>query len=232
MSENKKGKYIKYAIGEIVLVVIGILIALSINNWNENRKLDIYERKMLREIYASLKADHLMCQNMLAGLNRMEIANDSIIKFLKNDTGDLTTVRGYFTTTALSSNLDFKLSAYESLKSRGLDIISNDSLRKSLSNLYDFRYPYSLYLVSNYNIHLRNEWRPFMIDNFQFNIEGNDDEIIRRPLYWDKLKSNPKMRNILILNRYLIIGQKDNLKEIINELEIILKFIDAENQYK
>ena len=38
MSENKTGKYLKYAIGEIVLVVIGILIALQINNWNENRK--------------------------------------------------------------------------------------------------------------------------------------------------------------------------------------------------
>jgi hypothetical protein len=38
MEKNKTGKYFKYAIGEIVLVVIGILIALSINNWNENRK--------------------------------------------------------------------------------------------------------------------------------------------------------------------------------------------------
>ena len=38
MSENKTGKYFKYAIGEIILVVIGILIALQINNWNENRK--------------------------------------------------------------------------------------------------------------------------------------------------------------------------------------------------
>jgi soluble cytochrome b562 len=39
LMENKTGKYFKYAIGEIVLVVIGILIALSINNWNESRKI-------------------------------------------------------------------------------------------------------------------------------------------------------------------------------------------------
>ncbi|MBO3118020.1 hypothetical protein J4050_14780 [Winogradskyella sp. DF17] len=43
LDENKTGKYFKYAIGEIVLVVIGILIALQINNWNENRKNEIAE---------------------------------------------------------------------------------------------------------------------------------------------------------------------------------------------
>ena len=43
LMENKTGKYFKYAIGEIVLVVIGILIALSINNWNESRKNKILE---------------------------------------------------------------------------------------------------------------------------------------------------------------------------------------------
>ena len=37
MEKNKTGKYIKYAIGEIILVVIGILIALSVNNWNKIR---------------------------------------------------------------------------------------------------------------------------------------------------------------------------------------------------
>lgn len=40
MEQNKTGKYLKYAIGEIVLVMIGILFALQINNWNEARKLN------------------------------------------------------------------------------------------------------------------------------------------------------------------------------------------------
>ncbi|MBT8316904.1 MAG: hypothetical protein HKP59_04710 [Lutibacter sp.] len=48
LSEGKTGKYFKYAIGEIILVVIGILIALGINNWNENRKDSIQEKIVLR----------------------------------------------------------------------------------------------------------------------------------------------------------------------------------------
>lgn len=48
--ENNTGKYLKYAIGEIILVVIGILIALSINNWNEIRKSNIEERSALENI--------------------------------------------------------------------------------------------------------------------------------------------------------------------------------------
>ena len=47
MSENKTGKYIKYAIGEILLVMIGILLALQVNNWNEQRKAEEKELKLL-----------------------------------------------------------------------------------------------------------------------------------------------------------------------------------------
>ena len=47
LGKNKTGKYFKYAIGEIVLVVIGILIALQINNWNEVRKTNNKEQVLL-----------------------------------------------------------------------------------------------------------------------------------------------------------------------------------------
>jgi len=46
MERNNTGKYLKYAIGEIILVVIGILIALSINNWNGLKKEGIKEQAM------------------------------------------------------------------------------------------------------------------------------------------------------------------------------------------
>jgi Family of unknown function (DUF6090) len=53
MENNKTGRYLKYAIGEIVLVVIGILIALSINNWNQNR----IDRNEEKDIIAKLHKD-------------------------------------------------------------------------------------------------------------------------------------------------------------------------------
>ncbi len=54
---GKTGRYFKYAIGEIVLVVIGILIALSINNWNQSRKQDIAEKEFIEGVKNDLKQD-------------------------------------------------------------------------------------------------------------------------------------------------------------------------------
>ncbi len=59
LTENKTSKYLLYAIGEIVLVVVGILIALSINNWNELRKDKIKERAVLTNLVQYLKSDSI-----------------------------------------------------------------------------------------------------------------------------------------------------------------------------
>jgi len=66
-------KYLRYAIGEIVLVVIGILIALQINNWNEGRKNRIIERDILTEIAESLEI------NAKALNNSIDIGNRNIV---------------------------------------------------------------------------------------------------------------------------------------------------------
>ncbi|MFH4966585.1 DUF6090 family protein [Gaetbulibacter sp. M240] len=57
MEKNKTGKYLKYAIGEIILVVIGILIALSINNWNQKRIVKNQVSEYLLSIVSDLKSD-------------------------------------------------------------------------------------------------------------------------------------------------------------------------------
>ena len=57
METGKTGKYFKYAIGEIILVVIGILIALQINNWNENKKSAKQEQTYYCKIAEDLQVD-------------------------------------------------------------------------------------------------------------------------------------------------------------------------------
>ncbi|MFY9243110.1 MAG: DUF6090 family protein [Polaribacter sp.] len=64
LMENKTGKYVKYAIGEIVLVIIGILIAVSINGWNEDRKLKNAEQSILKDLK----------QEMIINLKALEFA--------------------------------------------------------------------------------------------------------------------------------------------------------------
>jgi hypothetical protein len=65
LMENKKAKYFKYAIGEIILVVIGILIALSINNWNENRIKTKKETKILNTLLKDLSQAQLMSESLI-----------------------------------------------------------------------------------------------------------------------------------------------------------------------
>jgi len=89
--ENKNSKYFKYAIGEIVLVVIGILIALQINNWNENRKVLKAQKNLLESFYDNLGVDSvqlamdkqymleiLACQKQLHAFRKGIIESDRV----------------------------------------------------------------------------------------------------------------------------------------------------------
>ncbi len=73
LSENRFSKYLLYAIGEIILVVIGILIALQINNWNENRKLDRERQNLI----ASLIEDFESTRDDITN-NRLPVINRAI----------------------------------------------------------------------------------------------------------------------------------------------------------
>ena len=81
MSEHKTGKYLKYAIGEIVLVVIGILIALSINNWNESRKLENDKKKLMHDLKQEFSANKGALERHLLGLNKHNSQLNKVIDF-------------------------------------------------------------------------------------------------------------------------------------------------------
>ena len=83
--ENNNGKYLIFAIGEIVLIVIGILIALQINNWNEAKKERQIESKILNEILSNLDIDLENLDLALVENNVYLIHNNEVLEHLQND---------------------------------------------------------------------------------------------------------------------------------------------------
>ncbi|SDR75233.1 hypothetical protein SAMN05216503_0750 [Polaribacter sp. KT25b] len=81
LNEGKNVKYFKYAIGEIFLVVIGILIALQINNWNENRKSDAIRKNYYAQILQDLGKDYIFLRGNISWLN----ANITLYKKYQED---------------------------------------------------------------------------------------------------------------------------------------------------
>ena len=65
MKSGKTSKYLKYAVGEILLVMIGILLALQVNNWNEDRKLRGNEIKLTKQLLEDAKADSVFFNSRL-----------------------------------------------------------------------------------------------------------------------------------------------------------------------
>ncbi|WP_339627656.1 DUF6090 family protein [uncultured Maribacter sp.] len=81
-NQNKLLKYLKYALGEIVLVVIGILIALAINNWNEERNSIVQAEKHLRTLKLNLQDDIVQAETLLAETQTtIDYANDFLNQF-------------------------------------------------------------------------------------------------------------------------------------------------------
>lgn len=140
ISEGKTGKYFKYAIGEIILVVFGILIALSINNWNEQRKTDELELKLLFELKASIieskkELTYSYDENKLT-VQRFEF----ILSHLKSDLPESKAIDSCFYQIPFWVSPFVNYTAYESLKTKGLDIIKNETIKNGIVNLYDTQF--------------------------------------------------------------------------------------------
>ena len=136
MINGKFRNYLFYALGEILLVVIGILLALQIDNWNEDRKDRRVEREILETLYTNLEQDSL---GIAEALSSNEKAIHSIDRLFKDQA-----FRQYPDSTGpwLGSIICFdriqpRTSGFEVLKSKGLELVSDERLRLDLTAYYD-----------------------------------------------------------------------------------------------
>ena len=143
MEKNKTGKYFKYAIGEIILVVIGILIALSINNWNESRKQSASEKEFLTSIKNDLKQDKAFIQVVLEIIEpkteAYEALNSDLLNLYNNDRESLDSIfQIYFKSQRTFYPIS---SSYESAVSGNkITVFRNKKLIQKVIKLYNSTY--------------------------------------------------------------------------------------------
>jgi hypothetical protein len=145
--KNKFGKYLLYGIGEIILVVIGILIALQVNNWNEQRKILRQERQLLVELTNNLDAN-IAALRVSNDMNSRTIKGiDTIVdNFQKSRTRD--SMRLFFTSAVHIQTLNLSFATFETIKTNGFDMLNNQSLRLAIIHLFEVSYPHQVVTVS------------------------------------------------------------------------------------
>jgi hypothetical protein len=143
LSEGQTGKYLKYAIGEIVLVVVGILIAISINNWNERiktqEKVDLFLTSLKSDLINDLSSISNIIKIQEQRLKALEgsIAlgnNPQLKEILENNHTDGISIGRNWTFYPVAG-------AYKAASGTGLiESLQNDNLKKDIINLYEYNY--------------------------------------------------------------------------------------------
>jgi len=220
--KNQTGKYLKFAIGEIILVVIGILIALQINNWNSERLLQAQEKLTLKELHNEFVSNKMLLDTAVfyhkrslksvqwisdrLPLNAKTINIDSLSFHLYHMGWTYT----YDPYTGVTNNL---------LNNESLQLISNDSLRQLLVSWNDIVTDYQeeeMRAFNNYQNHLK----PFEKKHFRFSFDHLD------------LLNNPKV-DLAILETLEFDNYIDDryndcnqiLNNVAGELELVYKTI-------
>ena len=134
--DNKPLKYARYAIGEIVLVVIGILIAIQVNNWNEDRKLEAIEIETLKD----LRSDLIQSLNDIKGdhknFQRCKKSTQIILDHIDYNLPYEDSLSYHFANMYPFPTFSINRTTFDNLRQSGFRVIRNDSLIKNISNFY------------------------------------------------------------------------------------------------
>ena len=205
------------------MVVIGILIALGIDNWNEERKNDVFEREILVQIRENLKKDEQNLNTIISNARRAVECSEKILA-LERGAPPPDSLRYWLGDIVQFDRFQTLTNAYEVLKSKGLDLVSNKELRFLMGTYYDDQ----AYIVSNANEDLKqtfvDDWIPIMrkgVVDFVFKeyvIVENEQAFL----------DSDAVRNILILNRSNYDGSIQYMEEGLGLINTILEIIEKE----
>jgi len=228
--ENKTGKYFKYAIGEIVLVVIGILIALQINNWNEDRKNDVKEALLITNIIEDLNSDNAHIKQAIDELEEQLGVVDSLIAKVI----DPTKILNYDNMGLVRFASDFRPKSQRN-HSEAISNLENESIREILQN-YFLKEDQVLDIFIEYEKIILNEIRPYLRESGMHNLnslysreKAKTIQMLLQPIILDAELEKVKFQQILFERRL----KTESFKRLLSELKMknqeLIKILKSNN---
>ena len=214
--------YLLYAMGEIALVVIGILIALQVNNWNLERQAKQFESKLLSELQNSIRSEFGFINFSIRMNEDIQSSCRVILSHLDNDIPYHDSLADHFTNSNIWMSVLIKKHAYENIKSYGLDFIKKPGLKEQITGFYEGMLPFANTMMERQNLYYYNTAVPILTELFEETTTPlvNQEGII--PYNYEELKNDRRYRNILksnIRNRNAENDWIENMLEELKELE-------------
>lgn len=234
---SKVKNYFLYALGEVILVVIGILIALQINSSYQQSLTKKLEIKYLKEMQGNLIFDLKDIEFNIEFNESRRRSNEAVLYHLTNDLTYHDSLDYHLSNLVFTTRSLPNMGAYESLKSKGLEIISNDSLRANMTYVYSFSYPNAIDFehADDHPFQFDVLW-PEVIKSIEFKTLELDRSPNNRakPINYEAMKENIPLKNALksnlLLRGYMITSYRNLKSDVLgliehieSELEVLAK---------
>ncbi|MFP4845697.1 hypothetical protein [Winogradskyella sp. PE311] len=170
MSENKTGRYFKYAIGEIILVMIGILLALQVNNWNQNRIEQSEEKEVIVKLNADFNENKKVLNDYLIDIKSMRNSEETLMRLIGASKEELHehNLDSLFYVTFSTSEFAFADNTIKNIMQSGkLNLLKNEKITdllykwNSLSEIRTIR-------VAKLDSWANNQFIPYLLDKISF----------------------------------------------------------------
>ncbi|MCB0770171.1 MAG: hypothetical protein KDC00_07175 [Flavobacteriales bacterium] len=215
---------------EFVSVFIAVITAFALNNWNDNRKDHIAEDKILQEIRNGLLKDKEDIADNLAGHESGLKACDYWHRVLNGRSVDRDSAALQFFTLTRDFVSIQNRAGYESLKSKGLETIKDDSLRVAIIGIYEYDYSilrkleeeyHEAQFHSNYFAPFNNALAPWYSFDDNGNMKGLSDDAVFSTEVYNELSmylTRIKVNRLFVIQFYRIVDRK---------IDLIVEQIDA-----
>ncbi|HCW07313.1 MAG TPA: hypothetical protein DGG95_08110 [Cytophagales bacterium] len=208
---------------EVIVLIIGIYGAFALERWNENKNTKAFEHSTLQQILVNLKSDR---DNLIAiqTHNLRAIYSTKRILALDQSTPEMDSLKFWLGDVAQFDRFQPLTNAYEVLKARGLDVLTNQELAYQIGKYYDDDAQKIVKTIGDIELAFNTEWEP-LLRNYGVDFQWKKLVILSD---WNLLFNNGTARKIIILNKDNYSSGTESLIKVLNSLDALITAVEFE----